>query len=80
LRTWLSLLKNPVKTLTYDYFFFSRKLVDQKKDKRLAFLLDQTDEFISNLTDMVKAHKREQEEKQKEQKERKVIFFFFEEL
>merc|ERR1719450_1465957 len=32
-----------------------RKLIDQKKDKRLAFLLSQTDEYINQLTDMVKA-------------------------
>ena len=31
-----------------------RKLIDQKKDKRLAFLLSQTDEYINQLTDMVK--------------------------
>ncbi|XP_065182982.1 transcription activator BRG1-like isoform X2 [Sycon ciliatum] len=37
-----------------------RKLIDQQKDKRLAFLLDQTDEFIEQLTDLVKKHKLEQ--------------------
>merc|ERR1712226_1535768 len=36
-----------------------RKLIDQKKDKRLAFLLSQTDEYINQLTDMVKQHKKE---------------------
>merc|ERR1712226_1702864 len=36
-----------------------RKLIDQKKDKRLAFLLSQTDEYINQLTDMVKAHKKD---------------------
>ena len=35
-----------------------RKLIDQKKDKRLAFLLSQTDEYINQLTDMVKSHKK----------------------
>merc|ERR1711994_606123 len=39
-----------------------RKLIDQKKDKRLAFLLSQTDEYINQLTDMVKQHKRRQAE------------------
>lgn len=34
-----------------------RKLIDQQKDKRLAYLLEQTDEFIATLTDMVKQHK-----------------------
>ncbi|PNF17190.1 ATP-dependent helicase brm [Cryptotermes secundus] len=48
-----------------------RKLIDQKKDKRLAFLLSQTDEYIGNLTEMVKQHKVEQRRKQREQKERK---------
>eukprot|EP00095_Tigriopus_kingsejongensis_P009239 maker-scaffold495_size155559-snap-gene-0.32 protein:Tk09239 transcript:maker-scaffold495_size155559-snap-gene-0.32-mRNA-1 annotation:"homeotic gene" len=43
-----------------------RKLIDQKKDKRLAFLLSQTDEYINQLTDMVKQHKVEQVQKQKE--------------
>jgi hypothetical protein len=50
----------------------NRKLIDQKKDKRLAFLLSQTDEYIGNLTEMVKQHKAEQRRKQREQKERKV--------
>lgn len=44
-----------------------RKLIDQKKDKRLAFLLQQTDEYIANLTEMVKLHKTEQRRKMKEQ-------------
>lgn len=43
-----------------------RKLIDQKKDKRLAFLLSQTDEYICNLTQMVKEHKMEQKKKQDE--------------
>lgn len=43
-----------------------RKLIDQKKDKRLAFLLSQTDEYINQLTDMVKQHKKDQKKKQKE--------------
>ncbi|XP_058799194.1 ATP-dependent helicase brm-like [Phymastichus coffea] len=48
-----------------------RKLIDQKKDKRLALLLSQTDEYISNLTEMVKQHKMEQKKKQAEQQKRK---------
>merc|ERR1712020_271364 len=43
-----------------------RKLIDQKKDKRLAFLLSQTDEYINQLTDMVKQHKKETRQKQRE--------------
>lgn len=49
-----------------------RKLIDQKKDKRLAFLLSQTDEYIANLTEMVKQHKQEQRRKQREAKKNKV--------
>lgn len=48
-----------------------RKLIDQKKDKRLAFLLSQTDEYIGNLTEMVKQHKIEQRRKQQEEEKRK---------
>ncbi len=47
-----------------------RKLIDQKKDKRLAFLLSQTDEYINQLTDMVKQHKKDQRKKQKEMKKK----------
>lgn len=43
-----------------------RKLIDQKKDKRLAFLLSQTDEYINQLTDMVRQHKNDQKMKQRE--------------
>ncbi|XP_039289361.1 ATP-dependent helicase brm isoform X2 [Nilaparvata lugens] len=48
-----------------------RKLIDQKKDKRLAFLLSQTDEYIGNLTEMVKQHKQDQRRKQQEQQKKK---------
>lgn len=48
-----------------------RKLIDQKKDKRLAFLLSQTDEYISNLTQMVKQHKDDQRKKKEEDVRRK---------
>ncbi|XP_059607838.1 ATP-dependent helicase brm isoform X2 [Phlebotomus argentipes] len=48
-----------------------RKLIDQKKDKRLAFLLSQTDEYIGNLTEMVKQHKVEQKKKQADEMVRK---------
>jgi SWI/SNF-related matrix-associated actin-dependent regulator of chromatin subfamily A protein 2/4 len=50
-------------------------LIDQKKDKRLAFLLSQTDEYIGNLTEMVKQHKIEQKRKQQELKQKKVRKF-----
>ncbi|CAF94088.1 unnamed protein product, partial [Tetraodon nigroviridis] len=37
-----------------------RKLIDQKKDKRLAYLLQQTDEYVANLTALVYEHKAAQ--------------------
>ena len=40
-----------------------RKLIDQKKDIRLAYLLAQTDEYVASLTKMVQQHKREQRKK-----------------
>ncbi|VDO81059.1 unnamed protein product [Schistosoma margrebowiei] len=40
-----------------------RCLIDAKKDQRLHHLLTQTDEFISNLTKLVREHKREQSKK-----------------
>lgn len=51
-----------------------RKLIDQKKDKRLAFLLSQTDEYISNLTQMVKQHKDDQMKKKEEEGKRLIQF------
>lgn len=45
-----------------------RKLIDQKKDKRLAFLLQQTDEYVANLTKLVAAHKVDAQNKKKEMK------------
>lgn len=54
-----------------------RKLIDQKKDKRLAFLLSQTDEYIASLTEMVKQHKQEQRKKQQEEERRKRVCIRF---
>ena len=34
-----------------------RKLIDQEKDKRLVYLLQQTDDYIESLTNMVQQHK-----------------------
>jgi len=48
-----------------------RKLIDEKKDKRLAYLLSQTDEFIASLTEMVKSHKEDQRVKQKAERKAK---------
>lgn len=52
-----------------------RKLIDEKKDKRLAYLLTQTDEFIANLTEMVKAHKEDQRLKHREERRKAVSYF-----
>lgn len=53
-----------------------RKLIDQKKDKRLAYLLQQTDEYVANLTTLVYEHKAAQaaKEKKRRRKRKKVIF------
>lgn len=48
-----------------------RKLIDQKKDKRLAYLLQQTDEYVSNLTKLVVQHKIEQKKIKKKKKKKK---------
>ena len=48
-----------------------RKLIDQKKDKRLLFLLSQTDEYINNLTDVLKQYKNEQKAKTKKRRKKK---------
>lgn len=37
-----------------------RNLIDEKKNKRLHYLLTQTDQFIDNLAKLVKDHKKEQ--------------------
>eukprot|EP00118_Oscarella_pearsei_P006560 m.29833 g.29833 ORF g.29833 m.29833 type:complete len:1434 (+) comp31236_c0_seq3:78-4379(+) len=50
-----------------------RILIDQKKDRRLAYLLQQTDEYISSLTELVREHKRDivHQKKVKEEEELK---------
>jgi len=48
-----------------------RNLIDQKKDKRLAFLLSQTDEYVANLTRLVAEHKIEALRKQRQKKKKK---------
>uniref|UniRef100_A0A673XTB6 SWI/SNF related BAF chromatin remodeling complex subunit ATPase 2 n=1 Tax=Salmo trutta TaxID=8032 RepID=A0A673XTB6_SALTR len=47
-----------------------RKLIDQKKDKRLAYLLQQTDEYVANLTDLVYEHKAAQAANMKKKKKK----------
>uniref|UniRef100_A0A3B3DAX5 Probable global transcription activator SNF2L2 n=1 Tax=Oryzias melastigma TaxID=30732 RepID=A0A3B3DAX5_ORYME len=48
-----------------------RKLIDQKKDKRLAYLLQQTDEYVANLTALVYEHKAAQAAKEKKRKRKR---------
>ena len=48
-----------------------RKLIDQKKDKRLAFLLSQTDEYVANLTQLVAEHKIEAKKKMRMERKKK---------
>lgn len=48
-----------------------RRMIDKEKNKRLDFLLTQTDEYIKNLSDMVKQHKAEQTRKAREKKAKK---------
>eukprot|EP00794_Sanderia_malayensis_P007886 gene7886-8739_t len=51
-----------------------RKLIDEKKDKRLHYLLTQTDEYIENLVVLVNQHKRMQRKKKKSPKKDKKFF------
>lgn len=48
-----------------------RRLIDQKKDRRLAYLLTQTDEYVSGLMNLVKQHKEEVRKKFQLAKKRK---------
>lgn len=48
-----------------------RKLIDQKKDRRLAYLLQQTDEYVANLTSLVWEHKQAQAAKEKKKRRRR---------
>ncbi|KAL8604698.1 Transcription activator BRG1 [Nucella lapillus] len=48
-----------------------RRLIDQKKDRRLAYLLTQTDEYVCNLMNLVKQHKEEVKKKHQLAKKKK---------
>lgn len=48
-----------------------RKLIDQKKDKRLAYLLSQTDEYITNMMSLLQQHKEDIRKKKQERKKKK---------
>ncbi|KAL1244753.1 putative global transcription activator SNF2L2 [Trichinella spiralis] len=45
-----------------------RKLLDQKKDRRLVYLLHQTDEYVANLTGLVKQHQMNEKQRRKLEK------------
>ncbi|VDN08170.1 unnamed protein product [Thelazia callipaeda] len=50
-----------------------RQLLDEKKDKRLVFLLQQTDEYVESLTGLVKQHQAtEKRRKRNERREQKA--------
>ena len=42
-----------------------RKLIDKKKDKRLAHLLEQTDQYVDELKEMLQGHKDETAKKKR---------------
>ncbi|KAK7501203.1 hypothetical protein BaRGS_00007688 [Batillaria attramentaria] len=46
-----------------------RRLIDQKKDRRLAYLLSQTDEYVSSLMNLVKQHKDDVKKKHQDESE-----------
>jgi SNF2 family DNA or RNA helicase len=46
-----------------------RKLIDEKKDKRLAYLLSQTDAYIISLVNLVKEHQSDIKKKKTEKKQ-----------
>ena len=46
-----------------------RKLIDEKKDKRLAYLLSQTDGYITSLVNLVKEHQNDLRKKKMEKKQ-----------
>lgn len=45
-----------------------RQLLDEKKDKRLVFLLQQTDEYVESLTGLVKQHQATEKKRKKDEK------------
>lgn len=45
-----------------------RQLLDEKKDKRLVFLLKQTDEYVESLTGFVKQHQATEKKRKRQEK------------
>ena len=54
-------------------------MIDAKKDRRLAYLLGQTDEYIRNIVKLVKEHKLALAKKKGKRKKKKseVLKSFF---
>lgn len=52
-----------------------RQLLDEKKDKRLVYLLEQTDEYVKSLTGLVRQHQQTEKKRKKQEREaeRKAI-------
>ncbi|EDV22372.1 uncharacterized protein TRIADDRAFT_58909 [Trichoplax adhaerens] len=50
-----------------------RKLIDQKKDSRLAYLLSQTDEYIAKMTKLVVQHQKQQNQIIRPEKPRRKV-------
>ena len=55
------------------------KLLNEKKDKRLVYLLSQTDEYINSLKQLVKDHQdqmfKQKHDKKKKKKSKDVSIF-----
>ncbi|CAF0773868.1 unnamed protein product [Rotaria sordida] len=51
-----------------------RKLIDEKKDKRLAYLLSQTDAYIISLVNLVKEHQNDLKKKKMDKKPQSNYF------
>ncbi|CEF70336.1 ATP-dependent helicase brm [Strongyloides ratti] len=47
-----------------------RQMLDEKKDKRLVILLQQTDEYMESLTNLVRQHQRSEKQKKKDERKK----------
>lgn len=50
-----------------------RALLDEKKDQRLVYLLQQTDEYVDSLCSLVRQHQTTEKKKKKDEKKRAVM-------
>lgn len=57
---------------TYSYFLHIsagyRQLLDEKKDRRLVLLLQQTDDYVASLTGLVKQHQATEKKRKRDEK------------